>query len=195
MRSFWSEPFLWIHLAGLAVLPLCLETLWLGLAVGTPVLPFPIELLLVAGLGITPILWMQWHRPFDIFSVLIFAVQPEELNDEQRKILSLFKTKRHRIFAVLTAVVMLILLWQIYRLAPMAATAALSLPQSHLLGLLIAALGFAASNLFLQIPVSVLAVMLTKESEFASVIPYETEQIRREFTIPGIQVRQILSLN
>ena len=36
MRSFRSEPFLWIHLAGIAVAPLGLLVVWLALAIGDP---------------------------------------------------------------------------------------------------------------------------------------------------------------
>ena len=39
--SMKSEPFLWIHLAGLAALPIFLQIAWIGLAVGDP-LPFPL---------------------------------------------------------------------------------------------------------------------------------------------------------
>jgi len=51
MRSFWTEPFLWIHLAGIAALPLALELVWLGLAVGDPILPVWLELVLVIATG------------------------------------------------------------------------------------------------------------------------------------------------
>jgi hypothetical protein len=95
MRSFWTEPFLWIHLAGIAALPLALELVWLGLAVGDPILPVWLELLLVAAVGIVPVLWMQLTRPFDIFSILVLAMKPEQLTQEQRRLLSLFKTKNN----------------------------------------------------------------------------------------------------
>ena len=39
MRSFRSEPFLWIHLAGIAVAPLGLLVVCLALAIGDPLNP------------------------------------------------------------------------------------------------------------------------------------------------------------
>src|SRR4028118_1567963 len=101
MRSFWTEPFLWIHLAGLAAVPLALEFVWLGLAVGDPILPVWMELLLIAVVGIAPVLWMQLIRPFDIFSILVLALKPEQLTVEQRRILSLFKTKNNPVLNII----------------------------------------------------------------------------------------------
>ncbi|HTL88469.1 MAG TPA: low-complexity tail membrane protein, partial [Leptolyngbya sp.] len=80
MRSFWTEPYLWIHLAGIAVLPLSLMICLLGLAAGDPILPPVVELGLVAIAGIAPIAWMQIQQPFCIFSLLAVAVRPERLS-------------------------------------------------------------------------------------------------------------------
>ena len=191
MRPFWSERFLWIHLAGLAVVPLSLQVVWLGLAVGAPLPLFWIELLFLAAVGLVPIFWMQWNRPFDIFSLLIVALKPEEMTPEQRRILSLFKTNKQRFLTAIAAVFMLWVLWQIYRLAPVAAMAASFLPQWRIAGLLLAALAFGASNLFVQVPVSVLGVLLTSEKQFAATEPCAPEKITQEFTIPGFRVEKI----
>jgi hypothetical protein len=194
MRSFWTEPFLWIHLAGLAALPLCLELVWLGLAVGDPILPVWLEFLLVAVVGIVPVLWMQLTRPFDIFSLLVLAMKPEQLAEQQRRILSLFKTKANPLLTIAGAVFMLWVLWQIYRVAPVAAAIAPLAPGWRLAGLLGASLAFLASNLFLQVPLSVAQVLLTSESEFASTKPYPVEKTLQDFTLPGVRVNQILPI-
>ncbi|MBW4576794.1 MAG: low-complexity tail membrane protein [Aphanothece sp. CMT-3BRIN-NPC111] len=194
MRSFWSEPFLWIHLAGLAALPLFLELCWVGLAVGDPLLPVWLELVLVASVGIAPILWMQLIRPFDIFSILALAIKPEQLTPKQRRILSLFNTPANRFVAICAAVFMLWVLWQIYRAAPVAASVAFFPPGWRLAGLLLAGWAFLASNLFLQVPVAVLRVLLTSEAVFAKTEPYPVERIPQDFTMPGWQVNQILPL-
>ncbi|XTZ13067.1 MAG: low-complexity tail membrane protein, partial [cyanobacterium endosymbiont of Rhopalodia inflata] len=47
MNNFRSEPFLWIHLAGIAVVPLSLQLVLLGLAVGDPFPLFWLELFIV----------------------------------------------------------------------------------------------------------------------------------------------------
>ncbi len=192
MRSFWAEPFLWIHLAGLAALPLTLELVWLGLAVGDPVLPVWLELILVAGVGIVPVLWMQLTRPFDIFSILVLAMKPERLTQEQRRLLSLFKTKTNPLLTIAATVFLLWVLWQIYRVAPIAAAVVPLPPGWRVVGLLAAGLGFLASNLFLQVPLSVALVLLSSEAEFAATEPYPIEKIPQSFTVPGVQVNQIL---
>ena len=194
MRSFWTEPFLWIHLAGLAALPLCLELVWLGLAVGDPILPVWLEFLLVGAIGIVPVLWMQLTRPFDIFSLLVLAMKPEQLAEQQRRILSLFKTKTNPLLTIVGAVFMLWVLWQIYRVAPVAAAIAPLAPGWRLAGLLGASLAFLASNLFLQVPLSVAQVLLTSESEFSSTEPYPVEKTLQDFTLPGVRVNQILPI-
>lgn len=194
MRSFWTEPFLWIHLAGLAAVPLALEFVWLGLAVGDPILPIWLEWLLVGVFGIAPVLWMQLTRPFDIFSILVLALKPEQLTLEQRRLLSLFKTKNNPAVIIAGAVFMLWVLWQIYRVAPLAAAVAPFSPQWRIAGLLWAGLSFLGSNLFLQIPLSVLQVLLTSESELAAAEPYPIEKTSQDFTIPGIKVDKILPI-
>jgi hypothetical protein len=192
MRSFWSERFLWIHLAGLAVLPIALELCVLGLAVGDPILPVWLELLLVGSVGIIPALWMQWQRPFDIFSFLVVVIKPEQLTSSQNRILSLFKTKETRIGAVLAAVLSTAILWQLYKIAPIAAEVAPSPPGGRIIGLLVAAVAFAAANLFLQVPVSVLRVLLSSDTKLMTMEPYSVEKIRQDFTLLGFQVNQIL---
>ncbi|HEY9831372.1 MAG TPA: low-complexity tail membrane protein [Stenomitos sp.] len=193
MRSFWTEPFLWIHLAGLAAVPLSLELVWLGLAVGDPILPVWLEFCFVGAIGLGPILWMQLTRPFDIFSILIFALKPEQLTQEQRRLLSLFKTKTNRVITIAAAVFLLWVLWQIYRVAPMAAAVAPLAPRWHFIGLIGAGLAFLGSHLFLQVPLGVVQVLLTSESEFAAATPYPVEKIPQDFTVPGIRVNKILT--
>jgi len=192
MRSFWSEPILWIHLAGLATLPIFLELCLIGLAVGDPVLPVWMEFFIVAGIGIMPVLWVQLSRPFSIFAVIGVAQKPEHLTVQQRKILSLINTRLNQLLAVLVAVFLVGVLWQLYRIAPLAAGITPFSPEWRVLGLLLAGVAFLASNVFLQIPVSVAKVFVTSETEFAATEPYPLERISKDFTIVGLQVNQIL---
>ncbi|HEY9769611.1 MAG TPA: low-complexity tail membrane protein [Coleofasciculaceae cyanobacterium] len=186
-----SEPFLWIHLVGIALFPALVGVTLIGLAVGNSFAYF-IELPLLAAIAILPILLMQLSRPFDIFSVLIFSVKPEYLTEDQRKILALFETFKQKIISVITAGIMLFLLWLLYSLSPLAIAIAGFIPQWRILGLAIAAIGFLASNLFVQVPISVLLVLLTKESKLAQLEPYSREKIEHNFTIPGFKVSKIL---
>jgi hypothetical protein len=192
MSSFRSEPFLWIHLAGIATLPLWLELVWLGLAIGVPLPVSWLELVVVGAIAIVPVLGMQLIRPFDIFSILVVSLQPEQLTTEQRKILTLFKTNKQKLLSLGAAALMVFVLWQLYRLAPLAAGAASLAPQWRILGLVLATSAFLASNLFLQVPVSVLGVLTNSEQQFAVTPPYPLEQIEQEFTIPGLKAKQIL---
>jgi hypothetical protein len=194
IRSFWSEPFLWIHLAGIAAVPIWLALLLLSLAIGDPLFPVWLEFGLIAVIGIAPILWMQLIKPFNIFSVLVVALKPEVLTLEQRKILSLFKRPLEKVGAIVAPLFLLWVLWQIYTLAPLVVGVA-PLPSSwRIVSLLFAGVVFLLSNLFFQIPLSVLGVLLTKESAFATTEPYAVEKIRQDFTIPGFQVEKILPL-
>ena len=192
MRSFWSEPILWIHLAGLATLPIFLEICLLGLAVGDPVLPVWLEFLFVAAIGVLPVLWVQLVRPFSIFAVVGIAQKPEQLNEQQRKILTRINTKANRLLAVLSAIFLIVVLWQLYQVAPVAANITPFPPSWHWGGLLIAGLAFLGSNVFLQIPVSVARVFVTSETEFAATKPYPLERIPEDFTVVGLQVDRIL---
>ncbi|MEG4530374.1 low-complexity tail membrane protein [Microcoleus sp. D2_18a_D3] len=192
MRSFWSDPFLWIHLSGAATLPIFLGVCLLGLAVGSPLLPVWLEMFLVAVAGIVPVLWMQWFRPFYIFSILVVAVKPQNLTSVQQQILTRFKTKLNQGIALFVAVLLAVILWQLYRLAPLAASVAPFPPSWRVAGLLLAVAAFLASNLFVQVSASVMAVLLTPESEFAATKPHVLEKIRQDFTIAPWQVDRLL---
>ena len=190
MRAFWSDPYLWIHAAGVAAVPLGLLVCLLGLAVGEPLLPVWLELGLIAIVGIAPIVWMQWQKPFYIFSLIAVAVKLERLTDDQRRILTLFKTRRSPVWIGLGALVMLVLLWQIYWIAPIAADVTPFAVRS--LGLVVAAIAFLASNLFLQVPLSVGRVLLASDQEFGAAQPFAIEQIQQAFSVLGLKVNQIV---
>ncbi len=192
MRSFWSEPFLWIHLAGLAALPLALEVVCLGLAAGDPILPAWLEFLVVAGVGIGPVLLMQWLRPFSIFSVMAVSLKPEQLSLDQRRMLSLFRTPASQVAAIAASVFMALVLWKLYQVAPIAAIATPLAPKDHAVGLVVASMAFLGANLFLQVPVSVVRVMVVSESAFSTTEPYPLDRIDRDFFLPGLRVNQIL---
>jgi hypothetical protein len=147
---------------------------------------------LVAVAGIVPVLWMQWFRPFYIFSILVVAVKPQNLTSLQQRILTRFKTKLNQGIALFVAVKLAVILWQLYRLAPLAASVAPFPPSWRWAGLLLAASAFLASNLFLQVSASVMAVLLTPESEFAATKPHVLEKIRQDFTLAPWQVDRLL---
>ncbi|MDX2242045.1 MAG: low-complexity tail membrane protein [Leptolyngbyaceae cyanobacterium bins.302] len=192
MRSFWSDPYLWIHLAGLATLPIWLELCLLGLSVGDPVLPIWLELFLVGVVGIAPIVWMQWQRPFNIFSLLGVALKPQRLTEEQRKLLTLFTVQRNQFLAIAVALVLALALQKLYFIAPIAAPITPFAAVGRFGGLLIAAIAFLGANLFTQVPVAVLSVLFTSEATFAATLPFAVDQIPQRFTALGLPVDQIL---
>lgn len=192
MRAFWLDPYLWIHLAGLAMVPLSLEVCLLGLAVGDPVLPVWLEFLLLIGVGIGPVLWMQLRRPFYIFAAIAVALQPGQLTEDQRRLLTLIKLPRHRIVAMAAAVGLVPVAWQLYCGAAIAAPMAPFDPASRWLGLLVASLSLLAAHLFLQVPLNVLGVLWHRQAEFAATAPYPLDAIASDFTILGVQMRQLL---
>ncbi|MEG4074730.1 low-complexity tail membrane protein [Microcoleus sp. Pol14C2] len=183
---------MWIHLSGAATLPIFLGLCLLGLAVGSPLLPVWLEIFLVGVAGIVPVLWMQWFRPFYIFSILVVAVKPQNLTSVQHRLLTRFKTKLNQGIALFIAVLLAVILWQLYRWAPLAASVAPFPPSWRWAGLLLAVAAFFASNLFLQVSASVMAVLLTPESEFAATKPHVLEKIRQDFTIAPWQVDRLL---
>ncbi len=190
MGVLWSERFLWIHIAGLAALPITLGLCVLGLGVGDPILPIWLELALVGGIGIGLTLWMQWQRPFYIFSVLAVALRPEQLTTNQQRVLSLFKTSGARLWTVIAALGSVVGLWQFYKIAPIAAEV---VPlRSHAAGLLLATAAFLASSLFFQVPLSALRVLFIGDAKVLATEPYPVEQIKRDFTLVGLQVKQLL---
>jgi hypothetical protein len=191
MDNFKVEPYLWIHLAGIAVAPLTLQLAWLGLAIGDPWPFYGIELLLLFAIAILPILWMQFYRPFDFFSLPFFVLQPQTLSLDQRRTLSRLKTAKHRLLSLITAIAVAGLGWQIYQLAPFATTTVLFLPQWRILGLGIAAIAFLLTHLFIQVPVAVLAILLTSREQWAATEVFEASAIPAQFTILGWLVKRI----
>jgi hypothetical protein len=67
MQPWRCDPYLWVHLAGLATVPLWIDLCLLGLAVGNPTWP-GLELGFIVAVGVLPVLVMQLRRPFYIFN-------------------------------------------------------------------------------------------------------------------------------
>jgi hypothetical protein len=154
-------------------------------------MPVWFELLFVGGLGIAPILWMQWQKPFCIFSLLLFSLRPDHLSEDQRKLLGLFKSPVNQFLSVGVAVVMAGVLWRFYQVAPIAN--GLIFPMATRgTGLLVAAIAFFFANLFLQVPVSVGRVLLIGDRTFTATQPYPVEQVPTDFTLLGFRVNSIL---
>lgn len=190
MKAFWADPYLWIHAAGIATVPLWLVICFLGLAAGDPILPSSLEILLIALAGIVPIAWMQWEKPFCIYSLVAITLKPEKLTENQRRILTLFKQRRNPVFIGAGAGILFLVLKQLYGNAVIASL--ITPIPNHLLGLVIAIVGFLGANLFLQVPLSVLQVLQASETEFQQAQPYDPRAIDTSFFELGFKVDRIL---
>lgn len=191
MAPWRCDPYLWIHLAGLATVPLWIDLCLLGLAVGNPTLP-GLELGVIVAFGVLPVLVMQLRQPFYIFSLPGLALKPAALHDDQRRLLSQFRRWRSRLGALLVPVP---LVWGLLKLYPLAFLARDLTPFSdwgRLGGVAIAALSFLMANLFLQIPIAVLQVLATPDRAMAKVAPYSIEKVAADFTWVGLTVGKIL---
>ncbi|MEN9223065.1 MAG: low-complexity tail membrane protein [Thermostichus sp. BF3_bins_97] len=191
MRKHWQEPFLWIHAAGILAFPLWIGLTLIGLATGDPLFPVGVEQAWVAVMGIVPIFVMQWRKPFDIFSLLVVSVPPEDLTPDQRRILAAFLSPEQKILTVLAAILMLEVCERLYDFAPLFAPLTPG-NGTRIAGLAIAALGFWGANLFLQIPIAVARVLLLSEPELAQIEPIPTEEIESQFSVIGNRRSQLL---
>jgi hypothetical protein len=192
MSSLLSEPILWIHISGLVTLPFFLGLCLFFLAVGKPLFPELLEISIIVAIGTLPMLWMQLRRPFYIFAILGLVLKPEQLSEKQRKILCLIINKKNRFLALLLALILIVVLCNLYYFSPQVASFVAFIPQWRVLGLLGSGLAFLASNLFLQIPVSVARAFVTKDTEFALLEPLPLDRIKKDFTILGVRVNKIL---
>ncbi len=186
-----NHRYLWVHFAGLAAVPLLLDACLVGLAssgtaVGTTLLLSP-QFWAIALIGIIPTLWMQWQRPFYLFSLLPLALRPAALSDDQRRHLRLLKSWQIKALAVATAGGSLWLLWQVsersLQVAPLTAPAP---------GLAIALVAFFLVCVFLQVPLSAARLLLVGPKSLQRVKPYEEGAIASSFLILGLRVNRIL---
>lgn len=172
------------------MLPLSLLICLLGFAAGDPILPPWLEIGLVAIAGIAPIAWMQSQKPFCIFSLLAVTLRPERLSEAQRKILAMFLVRRSPIGIGLVALVLTLILRWICTIAPVAE--GITPISSHGFGLIVAAIGFFAANLFVQVPLSVFLVMTSSDADIMKLEPIAVDQVSKRFLMFGIPVDQIV---
>ncbi|WP_024546051.1 low-complexity tail membrane protein [Picosynechococcus sp. NKBG15041c] len=185
------EPYFWLHIAGLALLPLVWALLAIALAVG---IPFPVanlELGLIILLGGMPVWILQILRPWQPFGLAFLQIPPEQLDERQRQILRLVQGTRQPVFNVLGAIAMVILLWQVAHYAPLAIGVAAMLPQWHILGFGAAIVLFFFSNVLFQIPLTLLPALLISEKTVQEIDPHPTVSIRRDFACWGFPLGQL----
>ncbi|MBF2035117.1 MAG: low-complexity tail membrane protein [Leptolyngbyaceae cyanobacterium T60_A2020_046] len=192
MTAYRRDPYLWVHVAGLAALPLWIDGCLAGLAVGDPVLPVGLEVALLSLIGLLPVLVMQWTRPFYLFSVLVLALRPDTLTTERRQLLAIQRTWPSRLLSAIAAIFAIALLLWLYRLAPVASevTPLRGLPRA--VGWLSCGLFFLLANLFLQVPVSAGRLLLARPRAVAKATPLDPAHVLSAFTVLGLRVGKIL---
>lgn len=180
------DPYLWLHVLGLAFLPLSLALVAIALPWGMP-LPFALgELVLIVLLGGVPVWALQILRPWNPFSFLCFQIPPERMDDRQRQILRLIQGTRKPLLNVLGAIAMVVVLWQIAHYAPLAGGVSAGFWQWRVIGLGLAIAGFFLSNLFLQMPLTLLPILLLSEKTISEIDPHPNVSIRRDFACWGL---------
>ncbi|WP_008308509.1 low-complexity tail membrane protein [Leptolyngbya sp. PCC 6406] len=187
-----TDPYLWLQFCSLAAVPLCLDACLAGLAVGDPWAPGWLEMGLIAIAGSLPVLVMQWLRPVYLFSALGLSLRPAALTLTQRQMLQAQRGWLSRLAALLAAAASLWVLVWIYHLAPIASDATPLMGRSRLVGWSVAAGAFLLANLFLQVSLSALRLLLLRPSATAALAPYPLESIPQHFTCIGIPVNRIL---
>lgn len=185
------DPYLWLHLVGLATLPLTLSLMAIALAWGIP-FPFSVaELVLIVLVGGIPVWVLQILRPWQPFGFLIFQIPPERMDERQKKILRLIQGTRQPVLNAVGAVFMVILLWQIAHYSPLATGMTEGLWQWRIFGLLGAIAGFFLSNVSLQMSITLLPTLFLSEQTVREIDPHPNVSIRRDFACWGLSMGQL----
>ncbi len=192
MTSLRRDPYLWLYLAGLATLPLWLDGCLAGLAVGDPVLPPVFEMAGTALLGSGLALWLQWQRPWYVFSLGLVSLRPDRLSPARLKVLALQRSLWSRLLSVLATVGLIGVLAWLYPLAPIAAPSTPFMGQSRAVGWLVSTIAFLGANLCLQWALSVIPALWVPARVWQQVTPYEVDLILQDFVVPGLRLTQIL---
>ncbi|AFY40600.1 hypothetical protein Lepto7376_4498 [[Leptolyngbya] sp. PCC 7376] len=185
------DPYLWLHLVGLAMLPLTLALVVIALAWGIP-LPFSTaELITIVLVGGVPVWVLQILRPWQPFGFFIFQIPPERMDERQKQILRLIQGTRQPLLNALGAVVMVILLWQIAHYSPLATGISAGFWQWRVIGITLAIVGFFLSNVIVQMSLTLLPTLFLSENTVIAIDPHPNVSIRRDFACWGIPMGQI----
>jgi len=192
MLSHRRDPYLWIHLAGLATVPVWLDGCLVGLAVGEPLVPPWLELATLGAVGTLPILWMQLQRPFYIFSVPGLALRPDKLSTQRRRLLTMQRGWFSRALVLMTAIALWGALYVLYQLAPVTTDIPWLAGQSRATGWGICAIAFLFANLFTLVPATIVPLFLASPRRLETIEPFAATQILQKFTVTGLRLGKIL---
>lgn len=187
-----AEPFVWIHLAGLATVPFWAALFLFAIANPEPFLPAPVTAILAGILGIGSVLWMQLRRPFYIFSLPSVVLKPAALQENQRRLLPWFLSSLSQILAIATAIILSLILNQLYHWLPIVQLQNPLAWIDSFLAFVLAIVAVLAISLFTQVPVSVARLLLLSEQAIATTEPLAPGQIAQRFTILGLPLGGLL---
>jgi hypothetical protein len=179
------DPFLWFHVAAIAAVPLTLVLSMLGLAVGDPVFPSWLEILL---LGLPPIalsVWLQYSQPIFPYSLWIMYRPADKLAENQLRVLSLLKSYATGWVAIVVGVFLYVVFRQIYIAAPLAAGMTFLPSALRLVGILWAVVFFAISALLLQVGIAAARILIMPATEFMAAKPFDPANVARGFFVLG----------
>ncbi|MEL6902311.1 MAG: low-complexity tail membrane protein [Cyanobacteria bacterium J06606_4] len=186
-----QDRYLWVHLLGLAAVPLLLAICLASLASVSPAAGYPAiyggQFWAIALIGIAPPLLMQWLKPFYLFSLPPLALQPSCLSDDQRRYLQLLTSWQIKALSLLSALFSFWVLGRLYERLPRVAP--LFAPLS---GTVVGGITFLVACSFLQISISAGRIILVEPAALKRVSAYDESQISRNFLILGLPVKQIL---
>ncbi|WP_204141674.1 low-complexity tail membrane protein [Halomicronema sp. CCY15110] len=192
MSSHRRDPYLWLHLAGLATVPLWLDVCLAGLAIGEPIAPPWLEITTLTLIGTLPILWLQLRRPVYVFGVPGLALRPDRLSEERRRLLTLQRSWWSRGLLLLTAIALWGVLYRLYQMAPMAIDLPGLAGQSRATGWAICAGAFGLANLFALVPATVVPLLLASPRQLENTTPFEVSHILSKFLVLGLRLSRIL---
>lgn len=185
------EMMLWIHGAGMALVPLLILIAQIALSWGQPWPSLGLEGGLVVLGGWLPVVVLQWHRPLYPYMLLLWHTDPAQLSPAQRQGLGLWLRGKMANLAV--AMVFLPLLWGMYYLAPLVPDLpGLPLPPWHGLGLVVAILALALAQGLLTMGLGAWRLLTTATTAIA---PLDDDAIAQGFTRWGWPVRSLPQLD
>lgn len=135
---------------------------------------------------------MQLKRPFYIFSLLGLAIRPDRLEADRCRLLTIQRSWITRSGVVMSALLLLYGLFWLYRLAPIAAGMTPFAQQSRAVGWGICAISFFFANLFTQVPMTVLPLLVVSPEQVSRIQPYTPTDVRSKFTLFGWRVARLL---
>jgi hypothetical protein len=183
-----SQPYLWIHLIAILILPLYFLVIWLGWAVSYPLLPLPLEVILSSGVPIAIQLWRQLTKPDYFFSWWLITQPPAKLTPTQQRILTITQGWRCKLGAILSALIVLSGVYFSALIAPLVSHLTPVGNGGRFIGLAIVSFGTWYAFCCLYRFVNSLIIVLTKIELRNNIEPISLIDVSKKFNLPSWQL-------